>query len=825
MNTHSKFPYNSPPFTRPFLPVLLLLFFGSGCAALVYEIVWFQMLQLLIGSSAVSLGVLLGTYMGGLCLGSLFLPRFISPRRHPLRIYAVLEFGIGLIGIALLFSMPVIERIYAVIGAEGLTGFIVRGAISAVCLLPPTILMGATLPAAARWLESSPRGVSWLGFLYGGNTVGAVIGCFLAAFYLLRIHDIQVATFMAALINGTIALVALILAGRASHRPIPETPAKTPPESPQGTWLIYITIGLSGMCALGAEVVWTRLLSLLLGGTVYTFAIILAVFLAGIGIGSSVGSAIARTTTRPRALFGWCQILLAAAIAWTAFMISRSLPYWPIDTYIVTASSTAFQLDIVRCFWAILPPSLLWGVSFPLALAAAAPRHKDPGHLVGKTYASNTIGAIAGSLGFSLFIIPQFGTQNAQRLLIGMSVLAGSLLLVSDLNPFRKSPGVKQRPRSFSRTLMPRLGIFIFIFTVTALLIASLAKIPWELIAYGRRMPVKMGKATLYYVREGMNSSIAVSKTKEGFLNFHVGGKVVASNNIGDMRLERMLGHLPALLHPNPQSVLVVGCGAGITAGAFVLYPEIERIVICEIEPRIPETAGSYFGSENHFVIEDPRVEIVIDDARHYIQQTKETFDIITSDPIHPWLKGSAALYSKEYFQLCRERLKPGGVVTQWVPLYESSLAAVKSELATFFDVFPQGSVWSNDLGGLGYDIVLAGQESAQPINVDKLQRRLESDNHRRVAEVLNKIAMGTAVDLLSTYAGRGPDLKPWLRDAQINRDRNLRLQYLAGLAIDAQESLFLFNEILTHFRYPDDFFIATPPLEQALRNVFGANE
>ena len=187
----------SPLTSRRYLPALLVLFIGSGCAALIYEIVWFQLLELVIGSSAVSLGVLLGTFMGGMCLGSLVLPRVISPRHHPLQVYGLLELGIGAIGLLVLFGMPLVSGVYTAWAGSGVTGLLFRGVIAGICLLPPTVLMGATLPAIARWLETTPQGVSWLGFFYGGNIAGAVLGSVLAGFYLLRVHDSAIATFVA----------------------------------------------------------------------------------------------------------------------------------------------------------------------------------------------------------------------------------------------------------------------------------------------------------------------------------------------------------------------------------------------------------------------------------------------------------------------------------------------------------------------------------------------------------------------------------------------------------------------------------------------------
>ena len=187
----------SPLASRRYLPALLVLFIGSGCAALIYEIVWFQLLELVIGSSAVSLGVLLGTFMGGMCLGSLVLPRVISPRHHPLQVYGFLELGIGVIGLLVLFGMPLVSGVYTAWAGSGVTGIVFRGVTAGICLLPPTMLMGATLPAIARWLETTPQGVSWLGFFYGGNIAGAVVGSVLAGFYLLRVHDSAMATFVA----------------------------------------------------------------------------------------------------------------------------------------------------------------------------------------------------------------------------------------------------------------------------------------------------------------------------------------------------------------------------------------------------------------------------------------------------------------------------------------------------------------------------------------------------------------------------------------------------------------------------------------------------
>jgi len=764
-------------------PVLLALFAASGCAALIYEIVWFQLLQLVIGSSAVSLGTLLATYMGGLCVGSLAYSRVVSARRHPLRVYALIEAGIGVCGLAVLFGIPWIDHVYASYGGHGLTGFVLRALVSAVCLLPPTLLMGASLPALARQWESTPRSASRLGLLYGANTIGAVLGCALAGFYLLRLHDMYVASYVAVALNLTVALAALAASARW---PSLYKDAERTPHVVSDSRMIYGIIALSGLCALGAEVIWTRLLSLMLGASVYAFSVILVVFLAGLSIGSGVGSHLSRTRISPRVALGVCQLLLVAAVSGAAFLLARHIPYWPIETS--PNAWLTFRVDLIRSLCTVLPAACLWGASFPLALVAAARPGTDPGNLTGAVYAANTAGAIVGALAFSMALIPWLGTQNAQRVLVALCA-AGGLAAIPRL-----------------QRVVPAIALT----SVAALLIWQVPAIPWEVIGYGREILIAYKEAKPVYVGEGRNASIAISQDPYGTRFFHISGKVEASSLPQDMRLQRMLGHLPALFHPHPRSVLVVGCGAGVTAGTFVVHPEVERILICELEPLVPPASARHFAKENHHVLTDRRTQIVYDDARHYVLTTPERFDIITSDPIHPWVKGAATLYSKEYFEMVKSHLNPGGLVTQWVPLYQSDLETVRSEIATFLSVFPNATVWNNDINGEGYDLVLVGQVDPARIDIEALERRLARSDYGGVRESLSEVGLGSALSLLGTYAGRGPDLHQWLMRAQINRDRDLRLQYLAGFGMLTNDATTILDDMLRYRRFPNPIFEGT---------------
>ncbi|MEO5509064.1 MAG: fused MFS/spermidine synthase, partial [Longimicrobiales bacterium] len=420
-------PATSDTAHRPFMPLLMVLFVGSGCAALIYEIVWFQLLSLNVGSSAISLGIVLGTFMAGMCAGSLLLPRFIPKSQHPLRVYAMLEAGIAVMGLLVLFAVPVAGGLYTRIGGPGIGGLLLRGIVCAICLLPPTLLMGATLPAIARWVESSPRGVSWLGFFYGGNIAGAVVGCILAGYYLLRVYDMFTATLVAVVFNLVVAGVGFILAKRTSYEPsTAAAPNAVAIARARGRWPVYLTIALSGMTALGAEVVWTRLLSLLLGATTYTFSLILATVLAGLGIGSTAGSMYARNGHNPRIVLGLCQLGLTACLAWAGYSLSEALPYWPINPAISTSPWLTLQIDLVRCVWTVLPAAILWGASFPLALAGVTVAGEDTGRMVGRVYAANTVGAIFGAMLTSLIFVAKYGTQNTQRFFIVIAAISAA---------------------------------------------------------------------------------------------------------------------------------------------------------------------------------------------------------------------------------------------------------------------------------------------------------------------------------------------------------------------------------------------------------------
>jgi spermidine synthase len=457
-----------------------------------------------------------------------------------------------------------------------------------------------------------------------------------------------------------------------------------------------------------------------------------------------------------------------------------------------------FQLDLVCSLWAALPGPILWGASFPLAVASLARKGQDAGRLVGGIYAANTVGAILGSLLSGLVLVYWFGSRHAQQVVMVVSAISGFLLLGP--MPFRREPTASAW-RWWMSTLLVSAG------SISAYLIATVPELPGILVAYGRFSAGRLGsEGDIFYVGEGLSSSVAVSHWGPNTL-YHNAGKIQASSNVEDRRIERMLGHLTTLTANKPSNVLVIGCGAGVTAGAVSIDPRVEHVLIVEIEPLVPSVVSEYFGQYNFNVVKSPKTEVIIDDARHYLLTTREKFDAITSDPLDPWVKGTATLYTKEFFELAKSKLKPGGVLTVWMPLYENSPAAVKSGIGSFFEVFPLGTIWGNTKEGEGCDTVLLGTLRPPHFDVDNIEKRLDQPEYAAVKNSLKDIGKYSAVELFATYAGRASQLKDYLADAEINRDRNLRLQYLAGLGMNQYQYGSIYADILRHQRFPDDLF------------------
>jgi len=786
----------------PALSAAVALAAASGAAALIYELVWFQALGLAIGTSALSLGLLLTAFLGGMGIGSWLLARFPDWPLEPLPLFAAIELAIAVTATIVTRAIPLLGALYTDWAGPGLGGVALRLAVAALCLLPPCVLMGATLPALARCVESTRAGVVWLGACYGANTLGAVGGVLLAAFYLLRTHDVYAATTVGAGINAAAAVAALALHRFYKPRAAAPLPRATARDAPVA---ILLVAALSGFTALAAEVLWTRHLSLLLGGTVYAYALILAVFLTGIGIGGGAGAAAAAYRDARTAL-GVCQLLLCAALAWGAYLIAAFLPYWPLDVTLPTPDGTAFGLDLVRTALVALPAALASGASLPLAVAAAAGPQRDPRRLVGRIYAANTLGAILGALATTFLFVAWLGSRRTLALAILVAAASSLVALAA------------------GKSRAPRRRAAVLAAAAVALLAAFVPQVPAELVAFGRFLPTRGLDANVIYVGEGVTASVAVSEEPSGLLTYHNAGKTQASTYPQDLRLQRMLGHLTTLLTDRPANVLVIGLGAGITAGAVSIDPGVERVVVAEIEPLAAKVAREYFAEANFGVVDNDKVRVAHDDGRHVLATARMKFDAITSDPLDPWVKGAAGLYTREFWELCRAHLTEGGVVTAFLQLYESNEASVKSSVATFFDAFPNGALFANTVDGFGYDAVLVGRMSDAPIDLTAMTRKLGGRGYHRVVSSLRDVGFYSALDLVATYAANAADLEAWLANSERNTDRDLRLQYLAGRALNTNRAPELYRTLVgdgPHF--PRGLFAGTPAELETLRQRLAA--
>lgn len=793
--------------------LIAALFFLSGCAALIYEVVWFQLLKFTIGSSSISLGITVSTFMGGMCLGSLLYHRVVGRRHNPLKVYAYLELGIGIWALLTLYLLPLMGGLYFQFAGYGPTGLVMRSIVAALFLLPPTMLMGATLPAIARWVKADREGLAFLGIFYSTNILGAVLGTILAGFILLRLFDTHVATYVAFIINIAVAGVALALSKSRNEVEQSEDLSGGPVHEAGNAKFLYLIAALSGFTALGCQVLWTRLLAEYYGGTVYSFSIILAVFLVGLGVGSSLGSVASRRVKSPLALLFFLQIFLGLAIWWSGYSINSLIhriflfgitpDYIGTDPLFIAKSMN----DLVRTVVTILPATLIWGSIFPLSLSVVTQNQEDPSRASGRLYAANTLGAVFGALCMTLVTIPVLGTEISQQIVAAATVFGAAVALVA-------------LPKPLNWNINALIGAFGVSF-VALVLVFFPTPINQNMSLLGR-LQSYWDRYELLAFEQGVNSTVGVTdfeRSGQFFRRLHVSGKVVASSFPEDMRLQRLLAHLPAMFQEEPKSALIIGFGAGVTAGTFTLYDSIERIVIVEIEPRVPLLSGEYFREHNYDVLNDPRVELIIDDGRHYLATTDEKFDIITTDPIHPWVKGAASLYSREFYELVKAHLTPQGFVSQWAPFYETEEAAVKSQIATFFEAFPHSSVWNTYTEGQGYDATLLGYNMPPEISERSLITAMTRTP--KLAQSFRELDLQNPALLLFHYGGQESDMTEWLADAEINRDRNLRLEYLAGASINSQKASEISENMLSNITYPEDLFSLQPNSRAVLREYF----
>lgn len=762
--------------------LVLLCFFLSGAAGLVYEVVWARQLSLFLGITSFAHTAVITAYMAGLAAGSLYFGRRADKSVSPLRTYARLEIGICVYALMTPFMFDFLQAGYAdmagVAGISGMSGHLSRFAIALMALLLPTFLMGGTLPLLVRgFVNTLPELGKATGRLYGINTLGAMCGTLLAGYLLLPQFGIVITTFMAAVVNLLIAIYILAsilpadakgaFPSKAGDRgPLSATPAD------RATRLAILAgFGLAGFASLLTQMAWIRALIMVVGGSVYAFTITLASFLAGIGLGSLV--------------YGWLmskrwQHLQAAAVI--ALMIAFSLlaglpllqrlPEWFLAgfSWLGFEHFLRFQLFIfVLCFSIMIVPTLLMGALFPLVTVIWTRSNERAAQGVGTAYAINTVGTIFGALLGGLAILPLTGVHNGVQLAASVYVLAAVLFWWL---------GSKARP-VFTRVAAIAVAIPLFL-TGAALLP------PWDRAVMASGVYYRadittqiledtgfndyLSESELLYYREGLDGTVTV-KLNDGERSLAVNGKTDASSH-GDLPTQVMLGQLPLQMNREVRDAMVIGLGSGITAGSVATNTAIEQLTILEISGEVVE-ASEFFRPENYGVLDDPRVEMVTADARNYLLATREQFDLIVSEPSNPWISGVSNLFTQEFFALARERLRPTGLLTQWFHTYSMSGDDFRSVLGAIDSEFEHVSVWRTLPG----DLVIVASQLPHGLNLGTVD--WDSPQDPEVIE-LNRAGLSGDRDLVRLYLVGGEALRQFTIGARRNTDRHPVVEFNA---------------------------------------------
>ena len=787
--------------SRPHLVLVYALFFVSGATALVYETAWARTLTLTFGATHEAVAVVLGAFMGGLALGGFVFGIAAQRFRRPLLAYGVIEVLIGLSALVAPMLLRLVDRVYveAALRVDGIPWQLqaMQVALAFGVLVVPTALMGGTLPVLARLLITRYGDFSMrLSALYGINTSGAVVGTLAAGFFLLPRLGISRTQLVAVSLNLAIGVLAIALgrrpglgtdAAEAGAGLVAQPAAEGPGPAPAEAWrrlalrLAFAGTVVSGMCALALEVLWMRGISIAVGNTAYSFSVMLAAFLVGIALGSWLQAALPLERFEASLKFG----VVMLGIGLTSAVFSQLTPQLP--RFAVAFNRLLYAepggvragATLLISFSIMLVPSILMGAAFPLAGLAGARLRGDFGRSVGDLVGLNTLGAIVGSLGAGFVLIPFLGLQRGMLVTAACIVAYGCLVL-----------GTYAAGRYRGNSAIPLL-------TALAVALGGLTlafRLPdWDmhLLAVFRNNMVSnyaraeagdldqmAERSTVLYYREGKAANVSVVEGARARA-LVIDGKTVATDGLSDMQHELVLGHVPVLVHPRPRSVAVVGLGAGVTLGAVLAHPDLERIVVIEIEPAVVDGARK-FAHVNDRALDDPRLEIAFQDGRNYLRTTAERFDVITADPIHPWARGAAYLYTREYYQLARDHLTGRGVMCQWLPLYELSLENVRSAAATFAAVFEHSSLWQT-----ANDAILVGSQSPISIEPDSLARRLGAP---RVASQLSQVGLGEPISLLAELTLDTRAMERFAAGAILNTDDNLYLEFSSPLGVARSE-------------------------------------
>jgi len=702
-----------------------VIFFFSGLSALVYQLLWMRHLGFIFGNTVYAGATVLTAFMSGLALGSHLFGRYAERLKNPLKCFAWLEWGIAAYALVLPFLFTGLRLVYRLayryVSDDLLFLTPLRFVLAFALLLLPTILMGGTLPVLIRALARDDRHFgSRLGWLYGINTLGAVAGIFACGFWLIPAFGLTRTNIIAAatdLIAGTGAF--LLACGRSLPQPAPEPqrPRFRFRDMPASSRCAILAAMLCGFVSLALEVVWFRALILVFGSTTYSFTVMLGVFLLGMSLGSLL---IAPLLDRLRS---GLLPLLAAAVALIGLFTLASLYYFDrgpefLLRHLVAHDFTWQAMNRARFLIStahLALPALLFGIAFTVATRIVRRDEHSSSGAVGMVYALNTLGAVAGSFTGGFLLLPHLGMERSLlTLALAMSTAGLFTLVIAGQRPaWRVSAAAAAvatilllliSPPSWNKAMLASGAFFS----------------PFNFVNDGKiTLRETIINDRLLHYEEALSSTVSVHLGFNEEKFFCIDGKTEADQSPRSMVLQRMIGHLPLLFHPNPRKAVNIGLGAGVSFGALGCHP-LDHLEVVEIEPAVRE-AVRVWGALNHHILENPNAIVTINDGRNHLFSTTNRYDVITADPFEPVMAGAAHLYTADYFRLAKARLERGGIMGQYLPLYELSLDDYLSIVRSFASVFPQSALFFT-----GFDTILLGFESEMALDPDVLRRHFE---------------------------------------------------------------------------------------------------
>lgn len=731
------------------VPLAAALLFLSGAAGLLYEVVWFRRLHLVLGVSVFAVGAVVAAFMLGLALGSRWAANAPAIRRQPLLAYARLEIGIGLYAVASPWLIAGVERLYTAATPLVPESFValtlLRFVLSLAVLLPPTFLMGATLPALAEAAVAQARNVAGaVGVLYAVNTIGGMAGTLLAGFYALEHLGISGSLRLGLLLNVVVAAGAWLAhrRGLAPRAPAPDDAPTTDAGTPAlSMGVVGAVVFGTGCISMAQEIVWTRALVFFVHNSTYAFSAILATYLFGLSVGAGIGARVASRVRRPDvALAG--TLLLFAATSVLAIGVYRHLPVlaeWVLgnrlapgmsrlvgpDVWVVSSWATALAAILTQVAAVLLLPTLAAGAVFPLALAARAGSGAAPARLVGRLVAINTVGCVLGTLLGTFALVPLFGTRLALLLLAWLLLPVAWIVLAR-----RRARG----PLAIPLGAAASLAIFAFGFLAAP---AGMYRALFE-HRFGH----------VLWFSEGVSETVAICRRPDGVAWIHYSDGRGASGTTS-YRGGWLYAHLPLLFHADPRSAMVVCFGTGNTLGAASLH-DLDRLDGVELSTEIVD-ASFIFEETNHAVATNEDVNVIIDDGRNYILRTPHRYDVITEEPPLVHTAGVVNLYSKDFYELCRDRLTEDGIVAVWLATWELNERETKMLARAFLDVFPHATIWDSMHHG---EWILIGSKKPLRFDVDALRARMSPP---AIRADLEKIGLFEPADVLSLYL-KGPE-------------------------------------------------------------------